>query len=55
MYTDVTGFLSDANTVFDNCILYNPEGSIYTKSALKLAKFLKDMVAEDMKSLNELL
>lgn len=55
VYTDIESFLSDANLVFDNCILYNPEGSIYAKSALKLAKFLKDMVGEDLKNMkNEL-
>lgn len=53
VYTDVDSFLADANLVFDNCILYNPEGSIYAKGALKLGKFLKDMVAEDMKNMKE--
>jgi histone acetyltransferase len=52
VYTDINNFISDANLVFDNCILYNPEGSIYAKSAQKLTKFLKDMVAEDLKNMN---
>jgi len=49
MYPDIESFLTDANLVFDNCILYNPEDSIYVKNARKLAKFLKEMVAEDKK------
>ncbi|KAF8585989.1 Bromodomain-containing protein [Ramaria rubella] len=51
VYTEIDSFVSDANLVFDNCILYNPEGSIYAKSALKLGKFLKEMVEEDMKNI----
>lgn len=53
VYADIDSFLTDANLVFDNCILYNPEGSIYAKSATKLSKFLKEMVAEDLKNMTE--
>lgn len=49
MYTDLDSFVTDANLVFNNCMLYNPEGSIYAKSAAKLEKFLKDLVAENAK------
>lgn len=50
LYPDIDSFLADANLVFDNCLHYNPEGSIYAKHAIKLSKFLKDMVAEDRKN-----
>jgi histone acetyltransferase len=49
MYPDIESFMADANLIFDNCFLYNPEDSIYVRNARKLAKFLKDMVAEDKK------
>lgn len=48
-YPDIESFLSDTNLVFDNCMLYNPEDSVYVKRARKLAKFLKDLVASEKK------
>lgn len=51
LYPDLESFTADANLVFDNCLLYNPEASIYAKHAVKLSKFLKDMVAEDQQGL----
>ncbi|GJJ06479.1 hypothetical protein Clacol_000671 [Clathrus columnatus] len=52
MYPDIESFLADANLVFDNCMLYNPEDSGYVKRARKLAKFLKDMVTADKNRAN---
>ena len=44
-YLSLESFLDDAQLVFDNCRIYNPEGSIYAKNATKLDKFVKEQVA----------
>jgi histone acetyltransferase len=44
-YQDLDAFVTDAQLVFDNCRLYNPEGSIYARNATKMEKFLKDQIA----------
>lgn len=49
-YASLRGFIDDAQLIFDNCRLYNPEGSVYAKNATKMEKFLKDQVAERLKS-----
>jgi histone acetyltransferase len=41
-YADLDAFLSDARLVFDNCRFYNPEDSIYAKSANKLEECLNE-------------
>ncbi|KAF9010549.1 Bromodomain-containing protein [Cyathus striatus] len=49
-YTTVEKFAADAQLVFDNCRLYNPESSIYAKNATKLEKFFKtEIMASRMK------
>lgn len=48
-YGDRKMFLDDAQLVFDNCRLYNPADSIYSKNATKLEKFMRDKVNEKMK------
>ena len=45
-YPNLKTFLDDARLIFDNCRLYNPEGSIYVKHAAKLEKVMKELVAE---------
>ncbi|KAF8520485.1 hypothetical protein BU17DRAFT_46563 [Hysterangium stoloniferum] len=47
LYPNIDAFIADANLVFNNCWLYNPEDSLYAKCARKLAKFFADMIAED--------
>ena len=37
-------FLADFVLTFDNCRLYNPEGSVYYKNANKLEKKVRDLV-----------
>ena len=49
-YASLRGFIDDAQLIFDNCRIYNPEGSVYAKAATKMEKFLKDQVAERLKS-----
>jgi histone acetyltransferase len=44
-YQDLEGFIADAQLVFDNCRTYNPEGTVYAKSATKMEKFMKDQLA----------
>ena len=44
-YPNLEAFLADAKLIFDNCRLYNAEGSPYHRNATKLEKFLKDQVA----------
>jgi histone acetyltransferase len=49
-YPSLRGFIDDAQLIFDNCRLYNPEGSVYAKNATRMEKFLKDQVAERMRT-----
>jgi len=49
-YSSLRGFIDDAQLVFDNCRLYNPEGSVYAKNATRMERFLKDQVAERMRT-----
>ena len=44
-YPNLEAFLADTKLIFDNCRLYNAEGSSYHRNATKLEKFLKDQVA----------
>lgn len=48
-YDSLDSFVVDAQLVFDNCRVYNPEGSVYHKSATRLEKFLRDLLAARMK------
>jgi histone acetyltransferase len=44
-YASLNEFVADAQLVFDNCRLYNAEGSVYHKSATKIEKFLKTQLS----------
>lgn len=48
-YQCVDEVVKDAQLIFDNCLLYNPEGSIYTKNAIKLRKLLDERIKERSK------
>ena len=48
-YSSLDDFIKDTRLVFDNCRMYNPEGSIYVRNANKLEKHLKDLLAEKLK------
>ena len=48
-YPSLAAFTDDAQLVFDNCRLYNPESSIYAKNATKLEKFMKEHLNEFIK------
>jgi len=41
-YPTIEAFLADAQLVFDNCRLYNPENTVYSRNAVKLERYLKD-------------
>lgn len=43
-YSNMKTFIDDTQLIFDNCRLYNPEGSVYVKHAAKLEKFMKEQV-----------
>jgi histone acetyltransferase len=45
-YPTVEAFYSDGQLIFENCLQYNPEGSVYAKGAVKLRKILDDRFAE---------
>lgn len=45
-YPGLDAFLVDAQLVFDNCRLYNAEGSLYHRNATKVEKALKDKLME---------
>jgi histone acetyltransferase len=44
-YETIAAFVEDARLVFSNCLLYNPEGSVYAKNATKMEKSLNDQLA----------
>ncbi|TRM69318.1 hypothetical protein BD626DRAFT_392727 [Schizophyllum amplum] len=44
-YHNVDEFVTDAQLVFDNCRVYNPETTVYAKAANRLEKFMKDRLA----------
>ena len=48
-YPTVDDFVRDAQLVFNNCRLYNEEGSIYHKCANALEKVLKEHIKERIK------
>lgn len=43
-YPNLDAFVEDAQSVFDNCRIYNPEGSIYARNAIKMEKFMRDQL-----------
>ncbi|KAH9931087.1 uncharacterized protein BXZ73DRAFT_47487 [Epithele typhae] len=43
-YTDTDLFLDDAQLIFDNCRAYNPEDTVYHKSATRLEKYMRDQM-----------
>jgi len=45
VYDNLNAFLDDARLVFQNCLLYNPEGSVYAKHAIAMQRFLDEQVA----------
>lgn len=44
-YLNLDAFVDDAQLVFDNCRLYNPDGSIYARNATKMEKFMREQLA----------
>jgi len=44
-YPNLDVFEDDAQLVFDNCRIYNPDGSIYARNATKMEKFMKEQLA----------
>ena len=45
-YPTMDAFAADAMLIFRNCRTYNPEGSVYYKSANKLEKRLKELISK---------
>jgi len=45
-YRSVDDFVEDAMLIVKNCRSYNPEGTVYHKCALRLEKYLQDLVAD---------
>ena len=43
-YSDTDAFLDDAQLVFDNCRLYNPEETVYHKCAVRLERYMRDQM-----------
>ena len=44
-YSNLDAFVDDAQLVFDNCRIYNPDGSIYARNATKMEKFMREQLA----------
>lgn len=45
LYENLNAFVEDAGLVFSNCLLYNPEGTVYAKNAIALQRFLDEQIA----------
>ena len=43
-YSNLDAFVDDVQLVFDNCRIYNPEGSIYARNATKMERFVKEQL-----------
>lgn len=43
-YAVIDEFIEDAKLVFDNCKLYNPESTVYHKTAVRMEKGLQDIL-----------
>lgn len=52
LYDSVNAFLDDARQVFNNCLTYNPEGSVYAKNAIAMQQFLDEQVSAAMSHLS---
>lgn len=48
-YKTFDSFVDDVQLVFDNCRLYNPETSIYSKNARFLDQFFQGLLAQHLK------
>ena len=44
-YQNLDAFIADAQLVFDNAKVYNPEDTIYYKGAVKMERVLMDHVS----------
>jgi len=44
-YPDLESFVYDAQLVFDNCRIYNPDGSIYSRNATRVEKYMGERLA----------
>jgi len=44
-YPNMEVFMDDVQLVFDNCRIYNPDGSIYARNATKMEKFVREQLA----------
>lgn len=48
-YRTLEAFAADAQLIFDNCRLYNPEATIYARNASKVEKWFKDQLSDRLK------
>jgi len=44
-YSNLDTFVEDVQLVFDNCRIYNPDGSVYARNATRMEKFMKEQLA----------
>jgi len=44
-YPNLEAFVDDAQLIFDNCRIYNPDGSIYARNATKMEKYMREWLA----------
>ena len=43
-YKNIEQFVDDALLIFDNCRAYNPETTIWARNAVKMEKYLKELL-----------
>lgn len=44
-YSNLDAFVEDIQLVFDNCRIYNPDGSIYARNATRMEKYMREQLA----------
>ena len=44
-YENLDAFIYDGQLVFDNCRIYNQDGSIYARNATKMERYMKEQLA----------
>lgn len=43
-YPNLEALVDDAQLVFDNCRIYNPDDTIYARNAVKMEKYMKELL-----------
>ncbi len=47
-YTEIDAFVSDVRTIVENCLVYNPQDSVYAKAAVKLNRYFETSLHKEL-------